>query len=309
MVDIYFILTKSYGALFKRKSIPNIILSSVRIIIRYISNIVLPLYFLYSSKRNKGQRKNDRKIIVTLTSFPKRINYVWLVVECMLRQTILPDKIILWLSKEQFSSYEAIPIKLRNRVSDIFDIKLVDNDLKSHKKYYYAFNEYPDDFVITIDDDIFYPPYLIEELLSHFDEKNKYIVGRYGFEITYDTKSDINSYNKWIESDIKNQMHSFFGSGGGTLFIPSLLYKDTLNFKIASRLCPRADDVWLNAMARLSNLSVYISSKELLLPIVINNNVRLTQANVYENQNDVQIKAVINYYMDKIQVNPFRQIM
>ena len=30
-------------------------------------------------------------------------------------------------------------------------------DLKAHKKYYYAFKEYPDDIVITVDDDVIYP--------------------------------------------------------------------------------------------------------------------------------------------------------
>ena len=39
------------------------------------------------------------KIIVSLTSIPSRIHLTHLVIESILRQTVLPDKIVLWLSK------------------------------------------------------------------------------------------------------------------------------------------------------------------------------------------------------------------
>ena len=35
------------------------------------------------------------------------------------------------------------------------EIIFVEEDLRSHKKYYYAFKEYQNDIIITIDDDIF----------------------------------------------------------------------------------------------------------------------------------------------------------
>lgn len=37
-------------------------------------------------------------------------------------------------------------------------------DIRSHKKFYYAMQEYPDDMIITIDDDVYYRSDTIELL-------------------------------------------------------------------------------------------------------------------------------------------------
>lgn len=55
---------------------------------------------------------SEKKIVVSLTSFPARIKKVHIVIESLLNQTIKPDKIILWLSKEQFEHYYVLPSKL-----------------------------------------------------------------------------------------------------------------------------------------------------------------------------------------------------
>src|SRR5690606_5759236 len=49
---------------------------------------------------NSSQR--DEKYIVSFTSFPGRIDQVWIVAELLLRQSFKPDAVILWLSEEQF---------------------------------------------------------------------------------------------------------------------------------------------------------------------------------------------------------------
>lgn len=38
------------------------------------------------------------------------------------------------------------------------------DDLRSHKKYYFAMQEYPEDIVILFDDDMFYPKNTIKKL-------------------------------------------------------------------------------------------------------------------------------------------------
>lgn len=96
----------------------------------FISN---DLVDVYSSKYTVVSNYGGGKIIVSLTSFPARINNVWLVVECMLRQTVHADKIILWLSKDQFPSDDCIPFSLKKRISDVFEIRMVSGDIRSHK--------------------------------------------------------------------------------------------------------------------------------------------------------------------------------
>ena len=307
MRNLYYLTTKWYSLLYNRKHYHRYLLSPVRFIAKRIANIILTRILRNKNGDTKAHFNADRKIIVTLTSFPKRINNVWMVIECMLRQTAMPDKIILWLSKEQFANLEILPNSLKERISEKFEIRLVDGDLRSHKKYCYAFNEFPNEYVITIDDDIFYPPYMIEELLKAREKYPNSVIGRYCLVMNYKEDGSLMPYNEWDEDYEVGQPNSFFGSGGGTLFAPSELYKDTTNSELAYSLAPLADDVWLNAMARLAGLKIVIISKELLLPILTKNDERLTQVNVYDSKNDQQINAIIDHYKKSIGVNPFRK--
>lgn len=306
-MDCNSLLIRIYGGLYNRKYIPSLVLSPLRFIIRRIANIIIPKLLQQEVLRNDTHIREGGKIIVTLTSFPKRIKNVWLVIESMQRQTVRPDKILLWLSKEQFNRIEDLPNSIISRISNVFEVRLVEGDLRSHKKYCYAFKEFPNDYVITIDDDIFYPPYMIEELLSGRENNPKTVVGRYCLVMKYNEDKSLKPYNEWDEDYEVKQPNSFFGSGGGTLFVPSELYIDTTNSELACRLTPLADDVWLNAMVRLAGRKVIIITKELLLPILTKNDQRLTQANVYDSLNDQQIKDVINYYVKNLGVNPFRK--
>ena len=234
--------------------------------------------------------------IVSFTSFPARIGNVWQVVECMMNQTLLPKKILLWLSKEQFYNWERIPKKLREMENDIFQIRLVDGDIRSHKKYYYAAKEYPDDLIFLIDDDIYYPTNIIEKSYKALCNHPNSIVCNYGYSITFDKQGRHKSYSKWIPvyKGAEGQ-NLFFGSGGGTLFKPSMLHHDIINVEKAVELTPFADDIWLNTMAKLADMSLYILPSGLILDIRTDS-PSLRTINNGQLMNDKQIDQIEQYY-------------
>ena len=98
---------------------------------------------------------NHKPIIVSVTSHPARIREVVLAIRTVYRQTRQPDKVILWLGEEKFPNrYEDLPEELLRLVSEKgLEIRWCE-DIGPHTKYFYAFQEYPDALVITIDDDI-----------------------------------------------------------------------------------------------------------------------------------------------------------
>lgn len=49
--------------------------------------------------------RNLKQVIVSVTSYPARINEVVLAIKTIYRQTMLPDKVILWLCKVLYTSY------------------------------------------------------------------------------------------------------------------------------------------------------------------------------------------------------------
>ena len=135
---------------------------------------VLPYYFEKTAKSvgigiNKTEER-ERKYIVSLTSFPARINDVWISIETILRQSYKPDMVLLWLSSDQFKD-EKLPQNLLNLQDRGLTIKFIKEDLRSHKKYLYALEEFPNDYIITLDDDLYYEKDLILNLVAL---KNKY---------------------------------------------------------------------------------------------------------------------------------------
>lgn len=287
-MNILDFFTSYYGALYKQKT-PKIIHAQIVKLTRTIANWVLPFWL---EKKRDVVLHPQSDIIVSLTSFPERINNVWMVVECMLRQTLTPLKIILWLSKEQFQSEDAIPKSLKERVNDIFEIRLVDGDFRSHKKYYYTALEYPNAPVFLIDDDIFYPSDILKRSYNTFIKNKKSVVCNYARKIPYDNDGSHRPYFMW-----ENQYEGasgdafFFGSGGGTLFVPTMLHKDITNIEKAFRLTPLADDIWLNTMVRLAGLNIIVQNNGKILPI-FSKSQALSKVNLYTNKNDEQIVNV-----------------
>ncbi len=293
------LLVSSYSKLHNYKGIPYWIMTPFRRMIRSIVNHQLPKYL---NSENKQTAKTQTDTIVSFTSFPARIENVWQVVECMLRQTYQPKKILLWLSKEQFPSKEELPKSLLERENDIFEIRFVDSDIRSHKKYYYVSKEYPDSLVLLIDDDLYYPTYMIEEMIKKHDQYPDTVISRYGYIRKYDNNGDLLPYKEWNEiSGASDSKHLFFGSGGGTLIKPSALYKDLTNKDLFLKLTPIADDIWLNAMVDLAGLSINKIKFGLILPVKgCESNVTLCLENVAGGQNDIQINNIREYYKQEL---------
>ena len=99
-------LFKIYSSLINTNN--NLYTRATRFFIKRSANLIIPSIFIVSNKR-KVKKEN---IIVSLTTFPERINKTWIVVESILRQTKPPKKIVLTLSKRQFSSENEVPIRL-----------------------------------------------------------------------------------------------------------------------------------------------------------------------------------------------------
>lgn len=301
-MDILKLVTNFYRWQYDRWGLPYWVMTPLRRITRVITNKVLPRY-LAKSQRIKYTKEVD--VIVSMTSFPARIDNVWQVVECMLRQTYRPRKIILWLSKDQYPSLKYVPNSLISRLSEIFEIRLVDDDIRSHKKYQYVSREYSNSLIFLIDDDIYYSPTIIERTIKEAEKHPRSIICNYACKVTYKDFC-AQPYNLW-KRVVKNDASSdlFFGSGGGTLFCPKWMYPDLTNIELAMTLTPTADDIWLNAMARLMFVPIIYISSGPLLSIKNKVNECLCSINNGQGKNDEQIEKLNNYYSDRFQRKVF----
>lgn len=277
--------------------------SFLRFSIRILANLIIPIYFLSTHKNNRYALKNSNKstgrIIVSLTTFPLRISKVWLVVESILRQSHQPDKIILWLSKEQFATLEMLPSRLLKMQDRGLEVRLCEGDLRSHKKYFYSFKEYANDIIVTVDDDVIYNSKIISELYNTYLLHPNAVCCNLAVDILVEDKIVL-PYIEWkYTKSILTPSYSLLPIGvGGVLYPPKLLCKDVLNVELFKENCFLADDIWLNVMCRMNNTPVVKTKlNSFFLPVFYVNNVALNSINDTLGRNDIQLANVRNYYL------------
>ena len=271
-------------------------------IIIHILNFFFSVYFKFCKENIQLNVINDGnpKIIVSLTSFPARINYVWLTIESILRQNQKPNMVIIWLSKQDFKSIDLLPQNILNQQKRGLQIRLVDDNLFPHKKYFYALQEFPEDIIITVDDDMIYPPNLFQKIMKYHKKYPDVIIAPISRKIAFDSGS-ILPYRYWNstkeELDCSLLYHTM---GGGGLLIKKSFFSETLfDVEELKQLSLKTDDLWLKTHSLLKRTKVLPISHEFSrypLPIKIKNNKTLMSINVGESINDVNFTLLTKEY-------------
>lgn len=190
-----------------------------------------------------------KKIIVSLTSFPERINQVRKVLDSILNNTLKPDLIVLVLSIDEFPNKE-IPKELTDLENEgKLKIKWVEGNEYPYKKLMYTLKDYPDDLIITVDDDVIYAPNIIQTLVNEYyenGERNPITGGHFiwkwchrcsshhgTFTITHSKFFGdyiFNLYEKYIKPRLKteprnvffdDEFYTFCAALNGTLYKPT----------------------------------------------------------------------------------------
>lgn len=244
-------------------------------------------------------------IIISLTSYPKRMYDIHYTIYSLLNQTIKPKKIILWLSQEQFPNRESdLGENILNLRKFGLTIKFIEGDIKSYKKLIPALKEYPENIIITVDDDIYYENDCIEKLYNTYLETgSKYITANRCHLIKLQN-NQISRYKNW-EKNINREEASylnFFTGAGAVLYPPNSLHNDILKEELFTTLAPNADDIWFWAMGVLKDTKIKIpqnSYKKLIYTnpireLGLNDDGTLFTTN--KTDNDTQMQNILKIY-------------
>lgn len=207
-----------------------------------------------------GTRPNRKiPIVVSLTSYELRIGTLHKTIESLFRQTTQADRIVLWLSASDFS-LDSLPIFLKRQMDRGLEVEFFEQDLACYNKFYYTLEQYPESLILTVDDDIMYPPDMIEQLYSaylrhpriiHCHRAHGIVLGADGKPIRY------KKWNKSIGHSLTDPL--VFTTGcGGVLYFPGCFHKQVGDVKTFMKLAPKADDIWLKTMTLMNDV---ISSK------------------------------------------------
>lgn len=243
--------------------------------------------------------KRDEEYIVSVTSFPARINDVWLTIETLFLQSFKADKIILWLSEDQFAGLE-LPEELLQQQKRGLTITFVSGDIRSHKKYFYAFKEFPEAVVITVDDDVYYPKHTLKYLYDLHRKFPTAVAANRAHKIVI-KNGQVAPYRKWAHNFKKFENPTFLlvpTGVGGVLYPPHSYHSDIFDEPAFRKLCFMADDLWLKVQTMRKGTKV-ISSKPFTRDLITTGDTqkfKLVSGNSIEGGNDVQLKAICEYY-------------
>ena len=234
----------------------NIVLFGIQITIRHKSN------FDYQEATEFGLTKEKRnpQLIVSLTSFPARINQVHLTINTLLRQNTKPDRVVLWLADSQFPGKEKdLPDTLLRLLDLGLEIKWFE-DIRSYKKLVPSLIEFPNDIIVTADDDMYYREDWLEGLYSAYLKNPNRIYTRRGCRI-YIENNEIKvlrprSYN--FNYNFPSDFNNLLMGGAGTLYPPHSLYQDILDIEKIKSLIPTHDDIYFWVMGLLNNKEVEV---------------------------------------------------
>lgn len=214
--------------------------------------------------------KRSPELIVSLTSYPKRINVVHRVINTILRQKLKPDRLIIWLAAEQFPrGKHDLPKNLLDLEKFGLEIRWCE-DLKSYKKLVPALKEFPEDIIVTADDDIYYDEDWLESLYNAYLKNTNNIYVRRAIKLSIKDNNLIPLSSRLCrkinmrDPDYMNQMLG----GSGCLYPPGSLYKDVICPEKFINILPYNDDVFFWAMAVMNKTKIDVIAPDKTLHFV-----------------------------------------
>lgn len=191
---------------------------------------------------------SNQQVIVSLTSFPAAIPYAAQAVQSILNGSVLPDKVVLYLTFSQFGD-AGFPQELQKLANENprFEIRDYPLEIRSYRKLIPTLKDFPDAIIVTIDDDVRYHKNMLRDLLSlHKLVPNAILAHRAKL------MKPNEPYRKWRKYRwyhfLGKKIHSNFRNiqtgVGGVLYPPHSLNSEMLDVELFTELAPTTDDIW-----------------------------------------------------------------
>lgn len=205
---------------------------------------------LLANLRSSAPIIGDADANVSLTSFGRRIRTVWKTIEAIGAGTVRPHRVILWL--DDAAALADLPAPLERLRARGLEIRAC-CDYGPHKKYFPYVNEIlpdePERTLVTADDDVFYPPQWLAELLA---------AHRPGEVTTFRARIRTDApYRQWSTCTTTEPSERVFATGvSGVAYPPTLLETLRMRGDAFAEVCPLADDFWLHYAAVASGVPI-----------------------------------------------------
>ena len=229
---------------------------------------------------------------VSMTTYGQRLKDAHIAIETIAKGTVLPSRFMLYLDVEEdvLRPTEALK-RLKKRG---LEIHLAEN-LGPHTKIQWWIQNAPDFSHphIVADDDIFYPKWWLKRILDASQQEPTFVMAYRAHRIVLaDDKKGLTPYESWPPG-IKGPSHLNFATCvSGVLFPPNFLEIMRKAGDGFRETCPRNDDLWLTFQSIEHGVGIGLVTDTCLHFDLLpgSQEVALHSTNVFEQQNDVQIR-------------------
>lgn len=251
---------------------------------------------------------NASDIIVSLTSYGIRVeDTLPYTLYSLLKQTRMPNRIVVWLDNANWSD-DKLPEMLQRMKSFGIEFYYV-KDIRSYKKLIPALIMFPDNVIITVDDDLYYNNHIVEWLLDAYYKSDKQSVfGSWAFQAKSENGRYM-PYSQWKENINRKEDPDYSLIGcGGILYPPHIFDGEILKEQLFMEMAPTADDIWFWVMEKRQSIAVRLIPQACYgLHVEVNRIDRwdpnregsLYYINEINGKNDEQFIRLINNYSIK----------
>ncbi len=231
--------------------------------------------------------KRQKKVIISLTSYPQRFEFLPSVIDSIKNQSFLISdiKLVLYKKDKNLLKYDLHGI----------DILSVNEDLKPHKKYYYTMSKFKNYAIITIDDDIIYCRNAINSIYKSYLDHPNVVSGRDGHFMKYDKNGELTDYLSWFDpSTSVNEIdfNNFLIGIGGIIYPPDILNINERHLNIINEFLIADDFVLKHLQIQKGIEQKLIKSNHPQGLYEKNNSLHKPLFNINKYRNDFYIKKI-----------------
>ena len=223
--------------------------------------IIIYIMSLFGIIYNPNPNTNTN-IYISFTTIPSRSKNIIFTINSILKQTIIPNKIFITISKNNFReqniNYE-IPEAIQNH--KLIEIIILEKDNGPINKLYGGLlncNE-DEDIIITVDDDSIYNRYMIETIYNYSKTNNTNVIGTIG-RINYESKIFGYNYDKPINVKLLEGY-------GGIGYRKKFLNLEDINTNGLNEEIILNDDIYISYILSKKNIELIMIPSKIKEPI------------------------------------------
>lgn len=200
------------------------------------------------------------QIIVSLTSFPAAIQYAAGAVRSILRGSVLPDRVVLYLTFSQFGE-GGVPREILDlaRENPRFEVRDYGRDIRSYRKLIPALRDFPEATIVTVDDDVDYGRHFLRDLLRLHKEFPHAVLAHRAKRMRPGLPYRNWKKYRWYHF-LFRRIHAGFTNlptgAGGVLYPAHALKAEMMDESLFTRIAPTTDDIWFWAAATANGVPV-----------------------------------------------------